>query len=177
MPSLVSLYELANLSIGTPEVGAVNFNALHSLLHAILGHLNIQDVKAELRTEDHDFLKPAQGLLIPAGDGGKEGDGGSQEEHRAKASPYHSMEKKLLQMEMQMEMQMSALSQLPSGGALLERTKESGGGAMPVSDMWQMIQMKRKVEANEEGVTKVISLSLPWRLHQCSLSLVCCILT
>ncbi|RXM33686.1 Glutamine-rich protein 2 [Acipenser ruthenus] len=154
MPSLVSLYELANLSIGTPEVGAVNFNALHSLLHAILGHLNIQDVKAELRTEDHDFLKPAQGLLIPAGDGGKEGDGGSQEEHRAKASPYHSMEKKLLQM----EMQMSALSQLPGGGALLERTKESGGGAMPVSDMWQMIQMKRKVEANEEGVTKAMAL-------------------
>ncbi|MGH0129233.1 UNVERIFIED_CONTAM: hypothetical protein FKN15_024693 [Acipenser sinensis] len=154
MPSLVSLYELANLSIGTPEVGAVNFNALHSLLHAILGHLNIQDVKAELRTEDHDFLKPAQGLLIPVGDGGKEGDGGSQEEHRTKASPYHSMEKKLLQM----EMQMSALSQLPSGGALLERTKESGGGAMPVSDMWQMIQMKRKVEANEEGVTKAMAL-------------------
>ncbi|XP_041076273.1 glutamine-rich protein 2 isoform X2 [Polyodon spathula] len=154
MPSLISLYELANLSIGTPEVGAVNFNALHALLHAILGHLNIQDVKTELRPEDHDFLKPAQGLLIPPGNGVKEEDGGSQEEHRAKASPYHSMEKKLLQV----EMQMSALSQLPSGGVLLERTKESGGGAMPVSDMWQMIQMKRKVEANKEGVTKAMSL-------------------
>lgn len=41
----ISLFELVNLSIGTPDVGAVNFNALHVLLHAVLRQLDIREVK------------------------------------------------------------------------------------------------------------------------------------
>lgn len=40
----VSLRELADLAIGTPEVGAVNFTALHTLIVAILKSLNLQEV-------------------------------------------------------------------------------------------------------------------------------------
>jgi hypothetical protein len=47
-PSLVanrvSLRELADLAIGTPEVGAVNFTALHTLIVSILKSLNLQEV-------------------------------------------------------------------------------------------------------------------------------------
>lgn len=47
-PSLVAnrvtLRELADLAIGTPEVGAVNFTALHTLIVAILKSLNLQQV-------------------------------------------------------------------------------------------------------------------------------------
>ncbi|KAM5272744.1 glutamine-rich protein 2 [Ctenodactylus gundi] len=39
----VTLRELADLAIGTPEVGAVNFTALHTLLVAVLRNLNFQD--------------------------------------------------------------------------------------------------------------------------------------
>ncbi|XP_075897587.1 uncharacterized protein LOC142898513 [Nelusetta ayraudi] len=46
----ISLLELLNLSIGTPQRGAVNFNALHVLLHAVLRHLDLQEVTA--RWED-----------------------------------------------------------------------------------------------------------------------------
>ncbi|XP_052615700.1 uncharacterized protein LOC128123382 [Peromyscus californicus insignis] len=40
----VSLRELADLAIGTPEVGAVNFTALHTLIVAMLKSLNLQGV-------------------------------------------------------------------------------------------------------------------------------------
>lgn len=42
----ISLLDLLNLSIGTPQTGAVNFNALHVLLHAVLRHLDLQEVTA-----------------------------------------------------------------------------------------------------------------------------------
>nr|KAF6286893.1 glutamine rich 2 [Pipistrellus kuhlii] len=54
----VSLQELANLAIGTPEVGAVNFNALHTLLVALLKNLNMQD----LRVDYHQPLSPERRL-------------------------------------------------------------------------------------------------------------------
>ncbi|XP_041910787.1 glutamine-rich protein 2 [Arvicola amphibius] len=40
----VTLGELADLAIGTPEVGAVNFTALHTLIVAMLKSLNLQEV-------------------------------------------------------------------------------------------------------------------------------------
>ncbi|XP_059938136.1 glutamine-rich protein 2 [Mesoplodon densirostris] len=43
----VSLRELADLSIGTPEVGAVNFTALHTLIVAMLKNLNLQDTRID----------------------------------------------------------------------------------------------------------------------------------
>ncbi|XP_027141127.1 glutamine-rich protein 2 isoform X3 [Larimichthys crocea] len=45
----ISLYELLNLSIGTPHRGAVNFGALHALLYAVLRHLDLRDVKTRWR--------------------------------------------------------------------------------------------------------------------------------
>ncbi|XP_071322246.1 glutamine-rich protein 2-like isoform X2 [Trachinotus anak] len=41
----VTLFELLNLSIGTPQQGAVNFSALHALLHAVLRTLGIREMK------------------------------------------------------------------------------------------------------------------------------------
>ncbi|XP_010719717.2 glutamine-rich protein 2 isoform X4 [Meleagris gallopavo] len=42
----LSLSELLDAAIGTPEVGAVNFTALHSLLRAMLQHLGMQHLPA-----------------------------------------------------------------------------------------------------------------------------------
>lgn len=43
----VSLRELADLAIGTPEVGTVNFTALHTLIVAMLKHLSLQDTRID----------------------------------------------------------------------------------------------------------------------------------
>ncbi|XP_040542154.1 glutamine-rich protein 2 [Gallus gallus] len=42
----LSLSELLDAAIGTPEVGAVNFTALHSLLYAMLQHMGLQHLPA-----------------------------------------------------------------------------------------------------------------------------------
>ncbi|XP_035864970.1 glutamine-rich protein 2 [Phyllostomus discolor] len=46
----VSLRELADLAIGTPEVGAVNFTALHTLIVAMLKNLHLQDTRVNFQT-------------------------------------------------------------------------------------------------------------------------------
>ncbi|XP_075759722.1 glutamine-rich protein 2 isoform X2 [Pelodiscus sinensis] len=173
--ALLSLAELADLSIGTPEVGAVNFNALHTLLHAIIKQLNLQDVIAEMREE-----KPKLQEAMPK----KE-----MKDHEADDSVYADLEKKVIGVEAQvagmaahvngveaqmnevksevheigeqvqgLEKQMAALEKLPSGTDLLERTKSGSPNGSAVADMWQMMQMKKKIEANENGISKAMAL-------------------
>ncbi|XP_027626575.1 glutamine-rich protein 2 [Tupaia chinensis] len=50
LTTTVSLRELADLAIGTPEVGAVNFTALHTLIVAMLKNLNLQDTRVDFQT-------------------------------------------------------------------------------------------------------------------------------
>jgi len=40
---MISLFELLDLAIGTPQKGSVNFSALHALLHAVLRQLHVQE--------------------------------------------------------------------------------------------------------------------------------------
>lgn len=49
-PSKISLRELADLAIGTPEVGAVNFTALHTLIVAMLKNLHLQDTRVDFQS-------------------------------------------------------------------------------------------------------------------------------
>lgn len=44
MEENIRLYDLLNLSIGTPQRGSVNFSALHALLLAVLKQLDIREV-------------------------------------------------------------------------------------------------------------------------------------
>nr|XP_046186873.1 uncharacterized protein C16orf96-like isoform X1 [Oncorhynchus gorbuscha] len=133
MSADISLFDLVNLSIGTPEVGAVNFNALHTLLHAILGHLKIQNVTTGWREQDAPPQEPHGPHLTKS------------------SSPYHHMEEKLRQI----ERQMAALEKLPSGTDLLSRTAST---TTPVNDLWQLMQLRRKAQASEDGVSKSMSL-------------------
>jgi hypothetical protein len=50
----VNLSQMVDLAVITPRVGAVNSNALHTLLHAMLRQLNIVDVQAEANFNDYD---------------------------------------------------------------------------------------------------------------------------
>ncbi|XP_027968232.1 glutamine-rich protein 2 [Eumetopias jubatus] len=64
----VSLRELADLAIGTPEVGAVNFTALHTLIVAMLRSLSLQEVRIDFQSplpspEPSRTLEPPQAVL------------------------------------------------------------------------------------------------------------------
>ncbi|XP_069510794.1 glutamine-rich protein 2 isoform X2 [Ambystoma mexicanum] len=151
MPSKLSLFDLTNLSIGTPEVGAVNFNALHTLLHAILKQLNIQDVQTEISDEERDLHKPPASLApkVVSPPPTTEAPPGKV------AIVYHQLEKKVQEIERQME----AFRTLPTGTDLMQRSKtDAPTPSTPVGDMWQMMQMKRKVEGNADGITKAMAI-------------------
>ncbi|CDQ80607.1 unnamed protein product [Oncorhynchus mykiss] len=55
----------------------------------------------------------------------------------------------------QIERQMAALEKLPSGTDLLSRTAST---TTPVNDLWQLMQLRRKAQASEDGVSKSMSL-------------------
>ncbi|XP_055971331.1 glutamine-rich protein 2 [Sorex fumeus] len=64
----VTLRELADLAIGTPEVGAVNFNALHTLIVALLTHLNLLSVNTDFHApspKDSATKLPPEGTFPP----------------------------------------------------------------------------------------------------------------
>lgn len=69
MPTLMSLGRMVDLSLGTPEVGSVNFNVLHSLLRAMVNHLGIVEVKAEVSDEAEEVLKKVHGGQTTTTDG------------------------------------------------------------------------------------------------------------
>uniref|UniRef100_A0A668UF68 DUF4795 domain-containing protein n=1 Tax=Oreochromis aureus TaxID=47969 RepID=A0A668UF68_OREAU len=58
MSEEVSLYDLLNLSIGTPQKSSVNFGALHSLLFAMLKQLNLREVKTRWRDSSPGYGSP-----------------------------------------------------------------------------------------------------------------------
>ncbi|XP_069808538.1 glutamine-rich protein 2 isoform X2 [Dendropsophus ebraccatus] len=117
------LHRLLNAAISPPEVGAVNFSALRTLLHEIIGHLHLQD-----------------------GPGGQQGGTEQRPPSGGILQKGHSMEHRLLHIEQQLE----ALDVLSKPG--------QQGGSSALREVWQMMQMKRRLEVNEEGVCKAMSV-------------------
>ncbi|KAH0629521.1 hypothetical protein JD844_011630 [Phrynosoma platyrhinos] len=220
----VSLYELADLSIGTPEIGIVNFNALHALLHAILRHLNLEDIKAEMKMDrgppsktelvaaavergigdllSEELLpkeKESKGELLGESVDARLADlekkmflmgtnlqgvedqvrgiedqfqgvqtqvqgfqdqvQGFQDQVQGVQDHVQGVQDKVKSMGKQLkgvQQHISGLERLPSGTDLLEKSRSGSGTA--VSDMWQMMQMQKKVEANEDGINQAMTL-------------------
>jgi len=165
MPTTVSLAQMVDLSLGTPEIGSVNFNVMHTLLHAIIKKLNIGDSKTEISEHDRDFLATskirARSTLSDADSGrGEESEDGLSEKSAPafRPTPYHRLELKVEKLFQQME----ELNQLPTNAELFDRATKSKtelGSDRPVADMWQYMQLKKRVDVNEEGVGKVNSFT------------------
>ncbi|OAD56392.1 Glutamine-rich protein 2 [Eufriesea mexicana] len=59
----VSLPQMLDLALGTPEVGAVNLNILHNFLHILLHQINLRSTKVEYRGDDANRIKTMVGSL------------------------------------------------------------------------------------------------------------------
>lgn len=146
MPALMSLGQMVDLALGSPEVGSVNFNVLHSLLRAMVNHLGVFDVEAEVSDEAEEVLRvhgstaTTDGLVQPKkkkdsehADGpgkveGKQGGikadddggGGGGERRRSigstKSGQVNELEKKVEKLEQQWK----ELNSYPSNGELVE---------------------------------------------------------
>ncbi|XP_074107797.1 uncharacterized protein LOC141533038 [Cotesia typhae] len=53
----VSLPEMLDLALGTPEVGSINLNILHNFLHVLLHQVNLINLKIEYRGDDANRIK------------------------------------------------------------------------------------------------------------------------
>ncbi|XP_073504694.1 uncharacterized protein C16orf96 homolog isoform X2 [Phyllobates terribilis] len=135
MPGSVSFKELLNLAIGSPELGAVNFNALYSLLYGLMDHLQVVDVRRKLSQEEREFIQPGP---INMDDSGKP------------STLFHQLLDKVAQMESRLH----HLDSLPSSTSLLQASQSQ---RKPVEEMWQLMQLKKKTEINEDGVHKAMS--------------------
>ena len=159
---LKPLRQLLNLAIKTPEKGIVNFELLRILLHAMLTELNITDVEADIH-KDFDLTDVSVISLIEGGaEHLREDD--TEDERRIEDSddgkteiqmpirskvPYKSLQRKVDDLAKKME----DLNALPSNKELFARTTMTDG-ERTVSDMWQFMQLKKRVDANQDGVSK-----------------------
>ncbi|XP_039267396.2 uncharacterized protein LOC120342576 isoform X1 [Styela clava] len=131
-----TLNELVYLALGTPEVGAVNFNILQSLLLSLLDKLNLQDAKASINTDQIPQLEATESNTSAR-----------------KSTSLEEIDKKVSKI----ESQLTVLNSLPSNEQIIGKTK-SGTAISPVADIWQHMQLQKKVQSNEEGVTRANSL-------------------
>lgn len=167
----VELDQLLNLALGSPEQGAVNFNILHGVLLEILVHLGIEKKSKDI-PEDGDF-RAAFALLKNKQDITQDTDNDDLSRsktfvevgmtdkipfsaHSASfSSPFGgNLEVKVASIEKKLEI----LDDLPSNGEILQRAKLKKDGRTPVADMWQFININRRLGAAETGIEKLTSL-------------------
>ncbi|XP_060523196.1 uncharacterized protein LOC132700092 [Cylas formicarius] len=55
--TVISLPQMVDLALNSPEVGVVNFTVLHSLLHVIVNQLDLGDCNVEFRGSDSERLQ------------------------------------------------------------------------------------------------------------------------
>ncbi|KAM7428454.1 hypothetical protein ABFA07_020564 [Porites harrisoni] len=167
----VELDQLLNLALGTPELGAVNFNILHGLLQEILNHLGIEKKGKDI-SDDGDF-RAAFALLRNQQESSQDSGSDSPDDLKSKVSsqtvkadktsfsaatfltPFHgNLESKVLNIEKKLEI----LEDLPSNGEILQRAKQKKDARTPVADMWQFININRRLGATEIGIEKLTTL-------------------
>ncbi|XP_036593360.1 uncharacterized protein C16orf96 homolog [Trichosurus vulpecula] len=155
MSFTIKFKDLLNLAIGTPDRGVVNFNALHMLLHSIIEHLNLEEQMKVVPGNEKDYLPPSP-FQVTSGE--KPGEkAGEDSEESEEDILYHTPSDRIINTLDQrlslVESQMAFLEALPSTEQLLESSQPF---KKPAQDMWQMLKLRKKVEGNEEGMTKAM---------------------
>lgn len=135
MPDVISLPQLLDLSIGSPELGAVNFSQLHKLLLEIINRLGLSgspdplsdvDAKRDRKTSPVGFQK----------------------------SSYNALSDKVGKIERELS-HMSTV--VPDSKDMIAKVKSD----TPLTDLWQHMQINKRVETNEDGI-KTVSIGFIW---------------
>lgn len=161
----VNLSQMVDLALGSPEVGSVNFNVLHTLLHAMLKRLNIVDVQADINEFDRDFLSASKARelsVLSDVDSGRGEDTEDTLSERSSAmptpstgrkTPYHHLEIKVAKLQEQLD----NITSVPSNQDLFEKAKTQYA-EKPIGEMWMNMQLMSRVETNEKGIAKCMSM-------------------
>ena len=164
MSAGIELDKLLNLALGTPEIGAVNFNVLHGVLAEIIKHLGVG--KKVIEVKDEGNFKAAFGLLNRVSHAVNPTIRKANEEKWTynekrpistsslilSGSETQELEKKISNL----ESRLSVLDELPSNSDILKRAREKKEGRTPVADIWQFININRRLSATETAIEKVL---------------------
>ncbi|TDH03360.1 hypothetical protein EPR50_G00162420 [Perca flavescens] len=138
----ISLFQLLDLAIGTPQRGAVNFSALHALLHAVLRQLDIPEMKTPFRDTPTGDIHPEalvgdhQSITTPQLDHETEED--QHQVHRDISTVEHEVQPDI---DLQ-ERAASSSSPTPSSGPA-------------ATDQWRL---QSRIQTCEDGVAKAMKL-------------------
>lgn len=157
MTDRLSLEQLVHLSLGDPEVGAVNFNILKTLLLQMLQAMNLYSYKPAMSVDDQRALEEAlskqqQHVATAAAGNDNELKRRAERKKRDRSSDrLNNLEEKVFRF----ESQLNALDQLPANAELIDRAKDHQG---PILEVWQYTQMEKRIESAENGITRVGAL-------------------
>ncbi|XP_018394858.1 PREDICTED: glutamine-rich protein 2-like isoform X2 [Cyphomyrmex costatus] len=190
----ISLPQMLDLALGSPEVGAVNFNVLHNFLHILLHQINLQATTVEFHGENADRIKRMVTSMKPSPevtqrvrkDDGDDADVLTEDiqvpaEQILRVTedviPQISFEKvpeaetvvsvvngspltvsqfkELEQTVKQLQERYQALEDL-STSPEIERLKDRI--ADPTADVWQFININKRLDTNEQGIDKLTAM-------------------
>ncbi|XP_057572734.1 glutamine-rich protein 2 [Hippopotamus amphibius kiboko] len=171
----VSLRELADLAIGTPEVGAVNFTALHKLIVAMLKHLNLQDTRIDFQSpmleRSRSFESPRVSSSTPQVAAPKEKRKGSV--IRAQPQALESQVKDLGGQVQDLSQQLKTMgSQVQAIVTHVQHLPSEAGGLdardwLEAKDLALVTQGKAQIgSATKEGVSELFFQKLLQRIDQ-----------
>lgn len=148
MSSGIQLDKLLNLALGTPEIGAVNFNALHGVLSEIIKTLGVGSKFVEVQNTE-DLGSGRSGLPVSG-----------KSFHNTKKQTYNEkvprsvngldLEAKITNLEDKLKV----LDELPNNSDIVKRIQERDSKSS-VSDIWQFININRRLSATEDAIEKV----------------------
>ena len=167
----VNLSQMVDLAVVTPREGAVNSNALHTLLHAMLKQLNIVDVQAETNLSDYDrdFLSASKARELSVLSDIDSGVGDDAEDaptpslrlsidskrsssmptprlRTGKRTPHHHPVASIQE-------ELKNMTSVPSNMHLFKQPTSPFKGK-PIAEMWLSMLLFR-VQTNEKGIDKV----------------------
>ena len=197
MADVLSLEQLVHLALGNPEVGAVNFNVLKTLLLQMLKAMNLYNYHPLMSDDDHRSLKEAlaspttnpletEESSLNGDEGGRRQSSKSKQRDRS-SDRLGRLEEKVFRF----ESQLNAFNQIPSNALLIDRAKQmprqtsldrderpvNSRSSGPILEVWQYTQMEKRLESAENGITRVrhfcasdeqIYSSIPFSWLRCS---------
>ena len=160
----INLSQMVDIAVGTPEaeVGAVNCDVLHTLLHAMLRQLNIVDVQADLNNFNRDVLSASKARelsVLSDVDGGRGDDAEDAQGESPSSMPARNTGKRtpvqLLEVKVaKLQEELRRITPVSSNKHLLKkaRTKYDEN---PNGEMQLKMQLVNRVETNEKEIAKV----------------------
>ncbi|CAB3998642.1 Hypothetical predicted protein [Paramuricea clavata] len=154
MSAGMELDKLLNLALGTPEIGAVNFNALHGVLSEIIKTLGVGSKLVEVRNNG-DFSGSYGTNSVPVAGKGFDS---KRQAFNAKTPLSQGLNGLNLEAKVtNLENKLKALDDLPNNADIVKRIRERDTKTA-VGDIWQFININRRLSATEDAIEKLSGL-------------------